>query len=128
MKTRLLILTISALILSSCSSSLFVSTGYDDLYYAPGDEPIAVVRENPDAFQDSYMAIDNVSNKSQQVEAGIYYPGDTLQGEAEYYETGDEEVIVNNYYESEGGEYYEDGDYSSRIYRFHRPYGMNYYS
>ena len=130
MKTRLFILTVtvSALLLSACSTSYHLGAGYDDLYYVPGDEPVAVVREDPAAFKDSYTAIDNVGQKSEVVDAGIYYPGDTLQGEGEYYEAGDEDVIVNNYYENEEGQYYEDGDYARRINRFHRPYGMSYYS
>ena len=68
MKTRLLILTVSALFLSACSSSLYVGSGYDDLYYTPGDEPAVLVREDPSAFQDSYRAIDNVERPGSSIQ------------------------------------------------------------
>jgi len=128
MKTKiLLLLAIGALFLSACSSSLFVSTGYDDLYYEPGDE-LMMSRPDPVAYQDAYEAIDYAPANNRAVEETVFYQEDTLQGEEEFYETGDEEIIVNNYYENESGEYLEEGYYTKRINRFHRPYSVRYYS
>ncbi|TVR74758.1 MAG: hypothetical protein EA408_01540, partial [Marinilabiliales bacterium] len=45
MKANVKILMVLALIAGACSSGTHLSTGYDDLYYTPGDEPVATVTE-----------------------------------------------------------------------------------
>lgn len=123
MKARFLITALAALMFTSCSTGFFVTSGYDDIYYTPGDEEVVVVehkgKSSPD---DRYVAIDNYqSNASGTREMVI--DDDTL-----YYDdySGSEptQYIENNYYND-----YWDSPYYTRIYRFHRPYyGISYYS
>jgi hypothetical protein len=41
MKANVNIILILALMAGACSSGTHLSTGYDDLYYTPGDEAVA---------------------------------------------------------------------------------------
>lgn len=126
MKAKITSLLLTTLLISGCSTGFFVSSGYDDIYYSPEDEPIVVVtRKTPVASDNYYKAIDNYETEGILLESEIPVY-DTIQGE--YFEKGDEGVVVNNYYS--GGVYDSyDYNYSRRIRLFHSPYmGAGYYS
>lgn len=119
MKTRLYIIILASGLLGACSGSMMLSTGYDDIYYTPGDEPVqTVVKKSAASLDNAYRAMD--FSDAGTTEKGLnVYQTDTLQADA-YYEAGDSSMIVNNYYENEGYDYYSGIPYSSRIRRFYR--------
>ena len=126
MKAKITSLLLTTLLVSGCSTGFFVSSGYDDIYYSPEDEPIVVVtRKTPVASDNYYQAIDNYETEGILLESEIPV-NDTIQGE--YFEKGDEGVVVNNYYS--GGVYDPyDYNYSRRMRLFHSPFsGVGYYS
>lgn len=115
MKTRITFVGLSALILSSCSTGFFATSGYDDIYYSPKDEPVVVVEKKSNVADNGrYEAIENYEPKN----AGnrdMVLDEDTLYYE-NYGESAPDQYVENNY----DNDYYY--PYSSRIYRFHRPY------
>lgn len=126
MKAKITSLLLTTLLVSGCSTGFFVSSGYDDIYYSPEDEPIVVVtRKTPVASDNYYQAIDNYETEGILLESEIPVY-DTIQGE--YFEKGDEGVIVNNYYSGSVYDSY-DYNYSRRMRLFHSPFaGVGYYS
>lgn len=126
MKAKITSLLLTTLLVSGCSTGFFVSSGYDDIYYSPEDEPIVVVtRKTPVASDNYYQAIDNYETEGILLESEIPVY-DTIQGE--YFEKGDEGVVVNNYYTGSVYDPY-DYNYSRRMRLFHSPFaGVGYYS
>jgi len=126
MKAKITSLLLTTLLVSGCSTGFFVSSGYDDIYYSPEDEPIVVVtRKTPVASDNYYQAIDNYETEGILMESEISV-NDTIQGE--YFEKGDEGVVVNNYYTGSVYDPY-DYNYSRRIRLFHSPFtGVGYYN
>lgn len=126
MKAKITSLLLTTLLVSGCSTGFFVSSGYDDIYYSPEDEPIVVVtRKTPVASDNYYQAIDNYETEGILLESEIPVY-DTIQGE--YFEKGDEGVVVNNYYTGSVSDPY-DYNYSRRMRLFHSPFaGVGYYS
>lgn len=116
MKTRLSIAIIlpAALVLASCSSSLYTSAEYDDLYYTPADaqraQEVAVQQEQ------YYAANENQAVAEQTVP-------DTLQ--AEQYNAEGVDANLNEdmieYQESNVFDYYGQPMYASRLRSFHYP-------
>lgn len=126
MKAKITSLLLTTLLVSGCSTGFFVSSGYDDIYYSPEDEPIVVVTQKiPVASDNYYQAIDNYETEGILLESEIPVY-DTIQGE--YFEKGDEGVVVNNYYTGSVYDSY-DYNYSRRIRLFNSPFsGVGYYS
>lgn len=145
MKSILSILSISSILLSSCSSYTIntYGTSEDDLYFskkdAEFDRPVyneeVKVTDMSGANTSSYSEQDQ-PNSSQNY--SNYTPSTTNEnpnysnpnysgGSQESYVDENGRTVVNNYY----GDVYEDdgGYYSTRIQRFHRPFGgFGYYS
>ncbi|MCK4701492.1 MAG: hypothetical protein KAT38_14205, partial [Bacteroidales bacterium] len=113
MKTRLYIIILASGFLGACSGSMMLS-GYDDIYYLPGDEPVqTVVRRSAAPLDNAYNAMEFADAGTTEKGLSVYQT-DTLQADA-YYEAGDSSMIVNNYYENEGYYNYGGIPYSSRI-------------
>lgn len=136
MKTRLYIIILASGFLGACSGSMMLSTGYDDIYYSPGDEPVqTVVKRSAAPLDNAYSAMEFADAGTTEKGLNVYQT-DTLQADA-YYEAGDSSMIVNNYYENGGYDYYGGIPYSSRIRRFYgyspsfsyfSPYYSSFYS
>ena len=118
MKTRLYIIILASGFLGACSGSMMLSTGYDDIYYSPGDEPVqTVVKRSAAPLDNAYSAMEFADAGTTEKGLNVYQT-DTLQADA-YYEAGDSSMIVNNYYENSGYDNYGGIPYSSRIRRFY---------
>jgi len=116
MKTRLYIIILASGFLGACSGSMMLSTGYDDIYYSPGDEPVyAVIERSATPLDNAYSAMEFADAGTTEEGLNVYQT-DTLQADA-YYEAGDSSMIVNNYYENSGYDNYGGIPYSARIRR-----------
>jgi hypothetical protein len=144
MKSILSIITLSSIVLSSCSSYTINTYGgsEDDLYYSKSDarNDAPIFHEEVQVQDMSKANTSSYTEQDQQNTSGNYsnynYTNDNQNGstvnpnyatQQESYVDENGKTIINNYY----GDVYDDegGYYSTRIQRFHRPYGgFGYYS
>ncbi|MBN1338088.1 MAG: hypothetical protein JXA03_02130 [Bacteroidales bacterium] len=134
MKTKLVKISIIALLAAGCSSTMYTAN-FDDVYYSP-DENAAVndnVQSGLESASPDYYTIapesESGSNNNE------YSSGEYVEYNAEEPYYSDTETwqdpegntyVTNNYY---GSDDYYDYSYASRIKRFHDPYyGFGYYS
>ncbi|HUS87032.1 MAG TPA: hypothetical protein VMW76_07325 [Bacteroidales bacterium] len=112
MKTYLYILLLTIFILSACSSSIYMSGEYDDLYYTPSDKQM-YVQEYP-ANQDAYQSITEIENQ---------YNLDTLIGD-EYFDPSiyDDDLAYYDTDRNSAFDYYSGGSYSRNLNRFYGNY------
>lgn len=112
MKALTYISGLALLVLSSCSSGLYMSSEYDDLYYTSSDRLVegttVVVRNRPverdlraEEYYDNIYAADTLVSE-EYAEAAVY--GDEAKGES----------VINNYY--------FDNSYSGRLRSFYGNY------
>ena len=112
MKALTYISGLAILVLSSCSSGLYMSREYDDLYYTSSDRleegTTVVVRNRPverdlraEEYYDNIYAADTLVSE-EYAEAAVY--GDEAKGES----------VINNYY--------FDNSYSGRLRSFYGNY------
>jgi hypothetical protein len=115
MKAILNISLLALLVLSSCTSSLYTGTEYDDLYFTASDKPVAKVRPSvrdqiSDQNQNAVEYYDNI------------YAADTLVAD-EYADAVDiDNQIVENNNRNNGYEYYDNYSYTGRLNRFYGNY------
>ncbi len=130
MKTNVKIIIILALITGACSSGTYLSTGYDDLYYTPGDDPVVkTVTERTERVP---------ANEQEQRYAYEEYgvsPSDTIYFE-DYYVVGSDTVAYADDYQfaeqhpdQVHHHYYHQDPYywSTRMRRFHTGYSYGGY-
>src|SRR6056297_3251205 len=112
MKTYLYIAVLTLFLLSSCSSSLYMSGEYDDLYYTPDQSEIYV--QNDMVPEQAYQSISEIESK---------YEFDTLVAD-EYLDPAEYEKDLM-YYDSDKGsafDYYDGMSYASNLNRFYGNY------
>ena len=112
MKTYLYILLLTIFILSSCSSSIYMSGEYDDLYYTPSASQVYV--QEYSANQDAYQSIAEIENQ---------YDLDTLIGD-EYFDPSiyDDDLAYYDTDRNSAFDYYSGGSYSRNLSRFYGNY------
>ncbi|TNF42551.1 MAG: hypothetical protein EP310_05840, partial [Bacteroidetes bacterium] len=136
MKSKFTYLGLMAVLLSACSTGSYVTSSYtDDIYFNPGDVPppivaetitqgnagqqksdkivVSEINENEDGTNtmENYIFEDALVDQYP-VDQGTEGP-DTLT----YYEDGELQYVINNYYDNDGNV-----DYAYRIRQFHNPY------
>ncbi len=118
MKALVYIALITALLLSSCSSDLFVGAEHDDLYFRPSDQQV-IVADTKDAEpareQEEQLYYDEVYNVDTLI-ADFYYDNHEKRYTAE-----------DNVGQGDPFIYYDDFSYASRISRFHGNYFYPYW-
>lgn len=153
MKTKLLIISVLAILVAACSTGTYTTKTYDDdIYFSPADvPPVAMVEDEIPAVEKSAQISgqDHTGNTRivmSQMEKNqdgtstlnnyIYQP-ENKNSDAQAYQMDDQELVESDttvYYNDEDvkyviNNYYDDDDmdFSSRIYRFHRPFGFRPY-
>ena len=146
MKTKLIIISVVAIMVSACTTGTRLTKAYeDDIYFSPADvPPVAVTTEQSKAYARSgnndtkdkkivMSQIDRNGDGSATVNNYIYQQDKnnsnsdyqrynmnnqelTDSDTTRYYNDDDVKTVINNYYDS------DDVDYSYRIRRFHNPY------
>jgi hypothetical protein len=113
MKALIYIMILTAVILSSCATGLYVGGGYDDLYYSPSDEPVRV--QNTVHEQ---IAAGNLN--SEQYYDNIYAKDTLIADEYNDAVDFDNSMFYNN--DNSAFEYMDDFSYSNRLRRFYGNY------
>ena len=112
MKTYLYIIVLALFLLSSCSSSLYTSGEYDDLYFTPSDR-VVYVQDNQGVNQ-QYASLDELEN---------IYDLDTLVAEDYVDAIGyDDDMAYYGDNNSNVFDYYNGVSYASHINRFYGNY------
>ena len=112
MKTYLYIAVLAIFLLSSCSSSLYMSGEYDDLYYTPAPREIYVQDAGvPDQAYESISAIEDQYNLDTLV-------ADEYLDPAEY----DKDLMYYDSDRSSAFDYYDRVSYGSHLNRFYGNY------
>ena len=116
MKAIYHIIILALLALSSCTSSLYTGSEYDDLYYLPSDKP--VVKSKPQG--------NNMSATGNQQDQNYYdniYAADTLVSD-EYSDAVDynDQMVVNKNENGGGNNYNDYYSYSDRLNSFYGNY------
>ena len=124
MKASVKILMVMALIAGACSSGTHLSTGYDDLYYTPGDEPVVTVTEVTRETAQAREA--RTGNNAVQQETRYAWeeygvtPNDTIYFD-DFYVVGRDTFAYEQVHHAQ--EYYADG----HVINIHNHYGPEQY-
>ena len=112
MKNYLYILVLALFILSSCSSSYYVSGEYDDLYYTPSDRQL-VLQAN-DVPENNYASIYEIEDQ---------YSLDTLVAD-DFVEGGDyiDDLSLYDGNANDAFDYYDGTSYAYNLNRFYGNY------
>ena len=149
MKSKFIIFSAFALILSACSTGSHVATSWvDDIYFTPGDVPPPVLVDKTDQqerdlrtksgeriiiseIKDNQEGSKTMSNYIFDGEDAGTYPEaqlynleqmDLVESDTTiYYDENEVKYVINNYFEG------DEMDFSYRINRFHRPFGYDPY-
>ena len=144
MKSKIIIFSALALILSACSTGSYVTSSWvDDIYFSPGDVPppvtvskksdqqadlrtksadrviISEIRDNDQGSKTMNNYIFDGQDAGSYADAQLYNL-DRMQlagsDTTVYYDESEVKYVINNYFEG------DDMDFSYRIRRFHRPF------
>ena len=149
MKSKIIIFSALALIISACSTGSYVTTSWvDDIYFSPGDVPppvltdktsqpqkdlrtksadrviVSEIRDNTEGSKTMNNYVFDGQDVGSYSEAQLYNLDQMeLVGTDTtiYYDENEVKYVINNYFEG------EDMDFSYRINRFHRPFGYDPY-
>jgi len=137
MKSKITYLGLLAVLLSACITGSYVTSSYtDDIYFNPGDVPPPIVVETKTVTipvqqkSDSKIIVSEISETEEGANVMNNYVFDGVENDnyvvdqgstgsdtLTYYEDGELQYVINNYYDDDGNV-----DYAYRINQFHNPY------
>ena len=124
----ILLLSLSTLLLMSCSTSSYVNKPYyDDVYFSSRDAKISqnpVISENNKRISETAHNQVEIQETQPNEDTSSYINSQEFNNKASYYDSDGNTYITNNYYFDD----YYDYSYTARLRRFYSPYvGWSYY-